>query len=217
MNTAFSFAEHLTTTQLFFFLVNIFKLIFLVYPFLQNVEQDYRPQNLKKHSQRRQKSAGVRTSRAAGGSRLSTAAKRSDIACSNCGTQTTTIWRRNPKGEMVCNACGLYYKLHLVDRPIAMRRDQIHSRRRRPQSDQNDQEQSELSENESMKIEPPSPVLPQPPARRRKSAKISKKFQSSPVLSSHLEGRGYLCDSPDDQSERERIRGICSKFYGLSY
>ncbi|XP_018902992.1 uncharacterized protein [Bemisia tabaci] len=131
-----------------------------------NVEQDYRPQNLKKHSQRRQKSAGVRTSRAAGGSRLSTAAKRSDIACSNCGTQTTTIWRRNPKGEMVCNACGLYYKLHLVDRPIAMRRDQIHSRRRRPQSDQNDQEQSELSENESMKIEPPSPALPQPPARR---------------------------------------------------
>lgn len=58
--------------------------------------------------------------------------KRVDLACTNCGTQTTTIWRRNLKGEMVCNACGLYYKLHGVDRPHTMRRDTIHTRRRRP-------------------------------------------------------------------------------------
>ncbi|XP_017769920.1 PREDICTED: uncharacterized protein LOC108557777 isoform X2 [Nicrophorus vespilloides] len=59
-------------------------------------------------------------------------ARRMDLACTNCGTQTTTIWRRNMKGEMVCNACGLYYKLHGVDRPHTMRRDTIHTRRRRP-------------------------------------------------------------------------------------
>lgn len=45
---------------------------------------------------------------------------------------TTTIWRRNVRGEMVCNACGLYFKLHGVDRPHTMRRDTIHTRRRRP-------------------------------------------------------------------------------------
>ncbi|XP_073975345.1 uncharacterized protein [Rhodnius prolixus] len=61
--------------------------------------------------------------------------KRVQVACSNCGTRTTTIWRRNPNGEMVCNACGLYYKLHNVNRPAAMRRDTIHTRRRRPKSD----------------------------------------------------------------------------------
>lgn len=58
-----------------------------------------------------------------------------DMSCTNCGTTTTTIWRRNVKGEMVCNACGLYYKLHGVNRPHTMRRDTIHTRRRRPKGD----------------------------------------------------------------------------------
>ncbi|XP_014261893.1 uncharacterized protein LOC106673985 isoform X2 [Cimex lectularius] len=61
--------------------------------------------------------------------------KRVQVACSNCGTRTTTIWRRNPNGEMVCNACGLYYKLHNINRPATMRRDTIHTRRRRPKPD----------------------------------------------------------------------------------
>lgn len=58
-----------------------------------------------------------------------------DMSCTNCGTTTTTIWRRNVKGEMVCNACGLYFKLHGVNRPHTMRRDTIHTRRRRPKGD----------------------------------------------------------------------------------
>lgn len=58
--------------------------------------------------------------------------RRVDLSCTNCGTQTTTIWRRNLRGDMVCNACGLYFKLHGVDRPVTMRRDTIHTRRRRP-------------------------------------------------------------------------------------
>lgn len=58
-----------------------------------------------------------------------------DMTCTNCGTTTTTIWRRNIRGEMVCNACGLYFKLHGVNRPHTMRRDTIHTRRRRPKGD----------------------------------------------------------------------------------
>lgn len=45
--------------------------------------------------------------------RMSTA-RRQGMSCSNCHTQTTTLWRRNNEGDPVCNACGLYFKLHNV-------------------------------------------------------------------------------------------------------
>ncbi|CAG0888599.1 unnamed protein product [Cyprideis torosa] len=38
--------------------------------------------------------------------------KRSGMVCSNCSTTTTTLWRRDNHGNPVCNACGLYFKLH---------------------------------------------------------------------------------------------------------
>ena len=37
-------------------------------------------------------------------------------------TTTTTLWRRNVDGEPVCNACGLYMKLHGVSRARGCRR-----------------------------------------------------------------------------------------------
>uniref|UniRef100_A0A8C6V7C7 GATA binding protein 5 n=1 Tax=Naja naja TaxID=35670 RepID=A0A8C6V7C7_NAJNA len=43
--------------------------------------------------------------------RLSTT-RRAGLCCTNCHTTTTTLWRRNAEGEPVCNACGLYMKLH---------------------------------------------------------------------------------------------------------
>lgn len=42
------------------------------------------------------------------------AARRAGTSCANCQTTTTTLWRRNANGDPVCNACGLYYKLHNV-------------------------------------------------------------------------------------------------------
>lgn len=42
------------------------------------------------------------------------ASRRIGLCCSNCSTLTTTLWRRNNDGEPVCNACGLYFKLHGV-------------------------------------------------------------------------------------------------------
>lgn len=48
------------------------------------------------------------------------ASRRIGLCCSNCGTTTTTLWRRNNEGEPVCNACGLYYKLHNVSSPMLL-------------------------------------------------------------------------------------------------
>ena len=50
------------------------------------------------------------------------------LRCANCSTTTTSLWRRNNQGETVCNACGLYFKLHGVNRPLAMKKDAIQVR-----------------------------------------------------------------------------------------
>ncbi|XP_065218187.1 uncharacterized protein LOC135844028 isoform X2 [Planococcus citri] len=57
--------------------------------------------------------------------------------CNNCHAVQTTIWRRDRFGNIVCNACGLYYKLHNYDRPCRMRRDEIHKRNRKRNANEN--------------------------------------------------------------------------------
>ncbi|KAI5188381.1 hypothetical protein NECID01_0012 [Nematocida sp. AWRm77] len=44
--------------------------------------------------------------------------------CTNCGTTTTPSWRRSTNNKMLlCNACGLYQKLHGSDRPFSITPD----------------------------------------------------------------------------------------------
>ncbi len=50
--------------------------------------------------------------------------------CTNCLTQTTPLWRRNPEGHPLCNACGLFLKLHGVVRPLSLKTDIIKKRNR---------------------------------------------------------------------------------------
>lgn len=50
--------------------------------------------------------------------------------CYNCHTTATPLWRKDDEGKTVCNACGLYYKLHGSPRPISMKSDVIRKRSR---------------------------------------------------------------------------------------
>lgn len=54
-----------------------------------------------------------------------------NTSCANCSTQQTSIWRRNKLGLPICNACGLYAKLHGIDRPVNLRNDVIRKRSRK--------------------------------------------------------------------------------------
>merc|ERR1740128_513269 len=62
---------------------------------------------------------------------LQSAARRAGTTCANCKTTMTTLWRHNHNGEPVCNACGLYYKLHNVNRPLTMKKEGIQTRNRK--------------------------------------------------------------------------------------
>ncbi|WWC89461.1 uncharacterized protein L201_004385 [Kwoniella dendrophila CBS 6074] len=50
--------------------------------------------------------------------------------CTNCHTTNTPLWRRDPDGQPLCNACGLFHKLHGVVRPLSLKTDVIKKRNR---------------------------------------------------------------------------------------
>jgi len=50
--------------------------------------------------------------------------------CSNCHTTNTPLWRRDENGATLCNACGLYQKMHHSARPISMKTDLPRKRQR---------------------------------------------------------------------------------------
>ncbi|KAI9098799.1 GATA zinc finger-domain-containing protein, partial [Phlyctochytrium arcticum] len=50
--------------------------------------------------------------------------------CKNCSTNKTSLWRRDPNGDPLCNACGLFFKLHGSNRPITLKTDVIRKRNR---------------------------------------------------------------------------------------
>ena len=42
--------------------------------------------------------------------------------CANCKTTNTPVWRRDFRGRHVCNACGIYSRVHKLDRPLGIKR-----------------------------------------------------------------------------------------------
>lgn len=41
--------------------------------------------------------------------------------CTHCGSTKSPLWRRGVHGEILCNACGLYWKHHGTYRPLDLK------------------------------------------------------------------------------------------------
>lgn len=54
--------------------------------------------------------------------------------CYNCHTHKTPLWRKDPRGNTLCNACGLFFKLHGTTRPLSLKTDVIKKRNSRRSS-----------------------------------------------------------------------------------
>lgn len=94
-----------------------------------NMGSGYRPQTSPSSPQ---DSAGMSTAASTrpGSPDLNKDNNGQPTTCSNCFTQTTPLWRRNPEGNPLCNACGLFLKLHGVVRPLSLKTDVIKKRNR---------------------------------------------------------------------------------------
>ncbi|KAJ3296178.1 putative electron transfer flavoprotein subunit [Borealophlyctis nickersoniae] len=95
---------------------------------------DVRHMEIDSPSSRHEASAPNRFDDAATAAAVSSESQpaRDQMQCVNCKTNKTPLWRRDFSGNPICNACGLYYKLHNAHRPVTMQRAVIKRRKRVP-------------------------------------------------------------------------------------
>ena len=72
--------------------------------------------------------------------------------CQNCFTVKTPLWRRDEHGTVLCNACGLFLKLHGEPRPISLKTDTIKSRNRKKLNNNNVNTNANTHSNDPNKI-----------------------------------------------------------------
>ncbi|XP_026155742.1 zinc finger transcription factor Trps1 [Mastacembelus armatus] len=124
----------------------------------------------------------------------------SGVFCANCLTTKTSLWRKNANGGYVCNACGLYQKLHSTPRPLNIIKqnngEQIIRRRTRKRlnpdslaSENPAPKQQRITSEERMNGEESerscASVKNQQPSPRARSPRATQAFLASQTLEIH--------------------------------
>ncbi|TKR81640.1 hypothetical protein L596_015480 [Steinernema carpocapsae] len=159
------------------------------------------------------------------------AQRRAGLVCSNCKGSTTTLWRRNAEGEPVCNACGLYFKLHGVARPIAMKKEgQLQTRKRKPRGS-NESRKSKGSASINNSISQPIPqVIKHPYSIPSQDISHQSDLQANSGLSyfpsrTGDDGQSSLLVTPSDISQYSQLMNtfpeaqiqLATGFHGAFY
>ncbi|XP_037803099.1 putative GPI-anchored protein pfl2 isoform X5 [Penaeus monodon] len=101
--------------------------------------------------------------------------------CTNCHTTVTSLWRRNSNGDPVCNACGLYYKLHNINRPLTMKKESIQTRKRKPKKSSDSKSSSTSSSIPSSATSSGTSTLTTSSASTATTTASASKYQPSSV------------------------------------
>ena len=118
--------------------------------------------------------------------------------CTNCFTQTTPLWRRNPEGHPLCNACGLFLKLHGVVRPLSLKTDVIKKRNRGSGNS------APVSTSRSKKAASRKNSVVQTSATTPTSAKNSNNESDSPKSTPGSAGTGTAATTPTSSGHAEK-------------
>ena len=118
--------------------------------------------------------------------------------CTNCYTQTTPLWRRNPEGHPLCNACGLFLKLHGVVRPLSLKTDVIKKRNRGSGNS------APIGTSRSKKAASRKNSVAQTPATTPTSTKTSANESESPKSNAGSAGAGTAATTPTSTAQAEK-------------
>jgi hypothetical protein len=135
--------------------------------------------------------------------------------CSNCQTTVTPLWRKI-ENQTLCNACGLFFKLHGTDRPLSLKTNTIRKRNRLPKKSEDlGSEPKKVSKSKTRDKAPASPleVLTSPETINQLQL-MNQKTYTQPVLTSAdspmLSSYGFTDSAIDVSQERAQLPRVSS-------